>query len=489
MPRNMETTTAIGKYHIVWIAALLITASLAAFIFSDRYFTVVEDETTIIDGARRPVAATLRIFWSGRGQFLHPPLSDVLLHFWIPVAGNSVTLLRAPSVVLFLSGLLILASAARKLAGDRAFLPVIAIGTLSPFAFHFARLAGWYAFSFFAVAALTLAWLRYLERSTAPRLIAFILLAIAAIYANYYGWVLVACLLLDGWLLRRRDALKVSVVTFGAMAVAYIPLWRPFLRASLPGRQSGAVLSKLVLAAYNLYILFVSESVAPWIWWFSLPAAAAIALVLWIAWQALTPRIRLFLLYFAIAFTGLAVTGKIDSKRLLFISGWLMLALAAALARRGRVLIAPLALVALLGWAGIFARKWYAAPHLIEPWNEVAHHAAQSLRQGDLVVSNSPSFHFYLGYLLTPREESRVFTVGQWRHAAPPRPFALLFVEGVNQSVNVPTGQLMRELQSGCVTLEARHLVPDSGSELKRRLFPQFREPPFRISVYRFRCD
>ena len=199
-------------------------------------------------------------------------------------------------------------------------------------------------------------------------------------------------------------------------------------------------------------------------------------------------KTALFAIYFAIAFGGLVLTGKIESKRLLFISGWLIIPLGAALATRARLLAVCLAAVAMVGWAGIFTRQWYAAPHLIEPWSEVATYAVQSVRRhGDLIVSNSPSFRFYLDYLLMPAEKARVFNVTQWLRATPSPPLTVLFVEGVSQNQNLQTVQLEAKLRSECALLESEHLVPDSGSDLKLRFFPQFREPPFRISISRFR--
>jgi hypothetical protein len=136
----------------------------------------------------------------------------------------------------------------------------------------------------------------------------------------------------------------------------------------------------------------------------------------------------------------------------------------------------------MVGWAGIFTRQWYAAPHFIEPWSEVATYAVQSVRRhGDFIVSNSPSFRFYLDYLLMPAEKARVFNVTQWLRATPSPPLTVLFVEGVNQNQNLQTVQLEAKLRSECALLESEHLVPDSGSDLKLRFFPQFREPPFRI--------
>jgi hypothetical protein len=56
--------------------------------------------------------------------------------------------------------------------------------------------------------------------------------------------------------------------------------------------------------------------------------------------------------------------------------------------------------IIIAGWFGIFSRKHYASLHFIEPWAAVAHDAARNIGTGDLVISNSPSFLFYLNAAL-----------------------------------------------------------------------------------------
>src|ERR1044071_9142625 len=82
--------------------ALLLIITFVALIVTDPYFTLIHDEVVI--AAQVPIADTLQDFINGAGQHEHPPLSDVLLHFWLPVAGSSPVLLRLPSVLFFLDG-------------------------------------------------------------------------------------------------------------------------------------------------------------------------------------------------------------------------------------------------------------------------------------------------------------------------------------------------------------------------------------------------
>jgi hypothetical protein len=51
---------------------------------------------------------------------------------------------------------------------------------------------------------------------------------------------------------------------FFAMALLYLPLWRTFLNTAMSSASAHSNLrSRFLLGIYDLYVLFVSESVAP----------------------------------------------------------------------------------------------------------------------------------------------------------------------------------------------------------------------------------
>ena len=165
----------------------------------------------------------------------------MLLHGWLFIGGGSQWTLRLPSVLLFLTGLIVLASVARKLAGNSAFLAVICLGTLWPFSFHFGRLAGWYSWTFFLVALLTPTYLRYLEAPDWRRLVQFVGCALLLVYSNYYGWAVVGCLALDIVVFQRHHAAgRFLLATFGTLAIAYIPLWPILANRLIQSRRRSA---------------------------------------------------------------------------------------------------------------------------------------------------------------------------------------------------------------------------------------------------------
>ena len=428
------------------------------------------------------------------------------MHWWLPIGGSEPWLLRLPSVLFYLAGLLLLAFAAQRIGGQAAFAPTVYIGVLWPFGFHFGRLAGWYSFCFFLVAAMTIASLRCLDRPSWRRFAMFAFASLLLVYSNYYGWAVVSCLAFDMYIRKSREAGRFVLATFGILIVAYIPLFAAFKGELLSGMhiQSGPpVISQALNSIYNLYSLLVSESVAPWFWYASIPVSAAILLSL-TATAVLLPRQgRAFLAYFALLFGGLAALGIIGTKRLLFISPWLLLSFSVALANRKAQIVRAglaisLAFIAAVGWAGVFARKYYAAPHFIEPWSEIADEAAQAVKKGGVVVANSPSFRFYANYSFRNRgmlkgrffpgwiDDPRVLTAAPWPDSGISGPSQVLFVDGVNISEAPDRAEAW--LLSNCAPGPVRQVVPDTGYALKNRFFQTFGQRPFRISLRQFQC-
>ena len=322
---------------------------------------------------------------------------------------------------------------------------------------------------------------------------------------------MISCIAIDVFIRgRQKQDGKLLLITLGTLFIAYTPIWTVLVKETIVGVGPECALpltSRLPYALYNLYSLFVSESVAPWFWDFSVPASICIVVSIFLAAMVLSKG-RKFFVYFALLFGGMAALGIIGTKRLLFISDWLLLAFAIALSNRERrttrnLLIVTLACIAAIGWTGIVARKYYAAPHFVEPWAEIADQAAISLRDGAVIVSNSPSFLFYLHYSLQRldivsrsslpgwAEHPAVVSIGQRNKTSHPHPSSVLFVKGVSTDLVDETEQVERWLHSHCAPCSEQTLVPDSGSALKARFFKEKRlqQPPLRISLQRFDCS
>ena len=108
---------------------------------TNKFVTFNDDESTILGVASNPLRTTLALFFSGSGRHEHPPLYDILLHFWLHWTGGNFDYLRIPSILFFIAGLFLLGRASRHFAGSSGGIAVIWVGVLWPFGFHFGRLA------------------------------------------------------------------------------------------------------------------------------------------------------------------------------------------------------------------------------------------------------------------------------------------------------------------------------------------------------------
>jgi hypothetical protein len=175
-----------------------------ALVASNSSFTIVDDETSVFRAAAQPVRTMLAMLWSGVSQHGNPPLYDILFRLWLRLTGGTFESLRVPSILLFLAGLFMLARAAARLGGPSSAQAVVWLGALWPFGFHYGRLAAWYAFAFFLVAGLTLAYFRFLEDQSFKRWAALFLFAVALLWTSYFAWAILACLVIDQILRHRR---------------------------------------------------------------------------------------------------------------------------------------------------------------------------------------------------------------------------------------------------------------------------------------------
>ena len=159
--------------------------------------TFIDNESTTLGAAVNPLRTTLASFFSSAGQHDHPPLFDIILHFWLRWTGGNFDYLRIPSILFFLAGLFLLGRASRHIAGSSGGTAVIWLGVLWPFGFHFGRLATWYPFSFFLVAGVTLSYFKYLEEQTGGRWAVFFLFCACLVWTSYFGWGVLLCLAMD----------------------------------------------------------------------------------------------------------------------------------------------------------------------------------------------------------------------------------------------------------------------------------------------------
>lgn len=495
-------------------APMFLLPSLAiALIATNQWFTVIDDEAFIIDRAAKPARQTIQLFLSGVGEHQHPPLYDLLLHGWLRITNGNIYLLRLPAITFFVLGVWALAKAAKALGGSRSEANVLWIACLWPYGFHFGRVAVWYSFCFLLVSLVTLCYLRFSSQNSRANWLWLFLSSLALVYSNYFGWALLACLALDFALRNARSLAtwwRPFLATGALLLFAYIPLFAAFLTEMHHGPHADFhALNVAANGVYNLYCLFVSESLAPWYWIAGISAGLAIAGCLILTWIGSPWPARRFLLYFTALFFVMTIMGIIQPKRVMLISAWLILPVGVALGTLPkrplrRAILASLILVAAIGWFGILSRKLYAAPRWIEPWNQVAQQASEVIHNGGIVLGNNPSFFFYMSYwlpdngpgsshrfvgLLPNIHRTGVYDPTQWLDAGRPLAPTILLIKGLHFDIpSGPTDTAEGWLDQHCNFRTAQRLVHDPGAKWKQHFAPQTGQLEWRIEIKSYSC-
>jgi hypothetical protein len=338
-------------------------------------------------------------------------------------------------------------------------------------------------------------------------------LGLALVYANYLGWALLFLLGVDHWLRNRAQpgTAKRLLATAGLLVVAYVPLWPAFWHELAVGttlRQSWTY--RILNTAYNVYVLFVSESVGPWFWGLGVPAAIAVAACLLLILLGVRSDARRFLLFGGILVVAMAMAGILYPRRLFVVAPWFLLPIAAGIGtiekkywRAGLAL--SLGMVAVVGWYGISTRRYYAAPRFFEPWEAVAQEAAEAVRSGTIVIGNHPSFFFYLTYALqvpassTPWRFSglltesvqhpQVWEASAWEAAGRPLRPLVFWVRGMpGPEEGTQIAAVGQWLDAHCPGRRVRYLARDPSYEWKQRFVPELNQLHWRVEIREYAC-
>ena len=240
-------------------------------------------------------------------------------------------LLRLPAIAFYCDRALgFWPTAAKRLGGSRSQTCVLWIVALWPYGFHFGRVAVWYSFCFLLVSLVTLCYFKFLKRQH-PSQLAVALPVLPGARLFQLLWLGFAGLSRAGFRAQKCEALIATwwlpfLGTGALLLIAYTPLFAAFLTEMHHGPHADFhALSVAANGVYNLYCLFVSESVAPWYWIAGVSAGLAIAVCLILTLIGSSWPVRRFLLYFVALFFVMTVLGIIQPKRVMLISPWVIL--------------------------------------------------------------------------------------------------------------------------------------------------------------------
>src|SRR5579863_4453185 len=495
------------------VIVLMLAAYLAVMFATNGVFTILDDESGIVNSAAHPVLPTIKIFIFGPGQHEHPPFSDILLHAWLLVTGFSFRWLRVFANLFYAASILLIALSAREIGGSRSFWMTFVLGLVWPFAFQYGRITGWYCVFLFFVSLGTWIYLGLVRnRNNHADWLAFAITALLAVWTNYFAVVVLLILFVDLLLFHRRFAKQnaVQLAACGiAVAIGFLPLI-PIALLSVPSRPEPVQIRNLVaVVGYPIFALFGSAAVAPWYWPFSLPIALCAILIVVAVW--FSPG-RRWLRYSFVLAIFLTLTGHMNIKYVLFLLGWLFLAFGLAASsscvRVSRCAVTGLVVLVILGWAGIFSGRHYATTNLLEPWRQVASTVANDMRLNNAaVVSDNEPFFFYLNYDLGLQASSerasdvsfspqvyaargyKVFAVNK---SSLPSDLLRGNVILVTGSGSIPDIEAMSNLniraQQQCRVTQTFKAAPDPAIGFKRASNPSADALSYRVNMIGYQC-
>jgi len=508
--RYAKLKSSLRLGHPLSGSILPLLALAATLLLTNPWFGMIDDEAYQVGSAAQPIAIVATQFKTEAPQ-LHPPLPDILLHTWLALTGNSLLLLRVPSILFFTVGIWVSSCTAEKAAGPAAARATIVLSVLWPYGFHFGRYAVWLPFCFLLLACVTYTYLCWLQQPTSKHLSWFVISALALLYTNFVGWAFLAALGVD--LMFRREfqwrAHRIQLASIVALLVtAYAPVWRQFFRLFKihpPAISATALLTSL----YSLYVLVASESIAPWVLLLSIPLTLSMVCCgLTILLKA--PRFARMLFAFTLFLVlALALSGEINQKRVMPLGAWLLMsagiASAATSPRWRRSLIVGFTIIGVISWFGILSRRFYPTPRSLEPWQQIAQVAADSVLSQQIVIGSHPVFLFYLTRDLMTVEgvsakhfrgnygeqvqHPRVYQTVGWINAGHPTSAHMLFVDTMYGTDFRNATAVSAWLDQHCQRENTDRLVRNPEYELKGRLFGPAEASPWRIEVRRYACS
>jgi len=488
---------------------LLLLGLGSALFLTNRWFSVIDDEAYQVGSAAQPFGVVANQFRTSNAQ-LHPPLPDIILHFWLGLTHNSLVLLRVPSMLFFVLGIWVCSLTAKKEAGESAAKATLILGVLWPYGFHFGRYAVWLSFCFFLLASLLYAYICWIERPIASRLCAFLAIAAALLYTNYMGWAFLFVLGLD-FLFRpelhsRRH--RQQLVIFGTVLVlCSLPVWSELFQL-LRYRNHALSAKSLLVFLYSFYVLIASESIAPWVLILSIPLSISIAacsLIILFRGPRLARMLYGWTLLLGVALT---LSGEMNQKRVMPLGAWMLTAAGISIATESlpwrRLLVTGFMVVGVVSWFGIVSQRFYSTARSFEPWEQIAQSATKRLLAGNTLIASHPSFLFYLthdvlrseglssqdfkGNYGEQVERKGVYNVRQWALSGHPASPQLLFIATLYGTDFETTMDASAWLDQHCVRGKTERFVPNPNFEMKARFFGPSQGSPWRIEVREYSC-
>lgn len=166
------------------------------------------------------------------GADFHPPLSYVLMHFWLYFSSSEIWV-RLLSVIFGLASIWMLYKFAIKVFNEKIALLSALLLAISPYHVYYSQEARMYSeATFFAVVSM-FAFYNLLQKAKIINYLIYVLSTSALIYTHYDGLFLIAAQL-TFLIFFKRNALKIFLKSLLLIVLLYLP-WIPQLLVQLKG--------------------------------------------------------------------------------------------------------------------------------------------------------------------------------------------------------------------------------------------------------------
>ncbi len=408
------------------LSVLAVAASALVLIWGASRFTFFDDESFSLRRYILPMGEMIAALF--RGVEPDPPLYYIIENAWIGVVGvSSPLLMRIPSIVFFVAGLLVIRPAAAAWFGERAGRTAQVLASLHPAHLLFGMAARWYSLMFLVVAVLL--WMTAVAMRPGPRralrLIGWSLAAAIVGYTNYFGvvvvglaWIAMAISFgLNAWHADVKSATKkwwqggpaMQCVAAGIIVWAAYSWWlTPFFKqvGAFP-RVGGGVAAYASSAGRTVLALTSGNLASPRAWWVHVPLAM-------FAFLALILAVRQFQRVWPIALIGAGsvlagiLSQTMLDKYVMSLTGPLCVLVAAVLtgsqtsttAARDRRLARIAVACLCIGWLGCGAhlatgRNW-SSLRWLDPFDDAALVAVRAtMGGGGSIVVSHPAAAYY----------------------------------------------------------------------------------------------
>jgi len=394
-------------------AAGLCFAGAVLLLVNAQTMTICEDESNGFFLSHKPLGEVIRLM--AANSYEDPPLWDVLLHAWTPIAGYDLGLLRGLPILFWLLTAPGLFLVTRRLAGPRAAWCSLVVLMLMPYHWTIPAAFRWYSFFAFLAVWNFFFFLRLEECARTDdhtltgrktrffRGVPYVLTGACLWYTNYSAPMFFFIHLVVAMVRarRRRQIATDLALCWLAVSLLYLPWIATFLRQL--GRSTRSV--SFSYTGLSLYVLAAGEFSTPFHYWISVPAIVAgilLAALVGVGFR----RCWVPVAALAVVMTAMLATGVIGPKRLLLASPFVAMIAGIALAdessRRRWIaaartgLLAMAVLVAGGSLVHMFRQTGWVAYRWLDPCRAVVRQI-RSETPSALVVSNSNPIFFYLG--------------------------------------------------------------------------------------------